>query len=225
MRCPVVSHKCIFLEAEKVGKRTTKYSALAERCIKFFLFLRFARHSHKIFVDSGFIASISSAILKLQLVVLQSATTPYSSHFYKATSLSASATAMDSSSYWEARINRALKELCHASTGFQRVASIRHLSTHSKSDYNGRALTFEVILYSTGHGKTLASLEELIKHRLDEAYLPGLGSLDPEASYVQRLEESMPGRRSANLDPFSKDRILLCFTNDLFDIILARVGN
>ncbi|KAL5971890.1 Syndecan [Taenia solium] len=130
----------------------------------------------------------STAILKLHLVVLQSVTTPYSSHFYKVTSSSAA----DSSSYWEARISRALKELCHASTGFQRVASVRRLSTHPNPDHNGRALTFEVILYSTGHGKTLANLEELIKHRLDEAYLPGLGSLDPEASYVQRLEESMP---------------------------------
>ncbi|VUZ56739.1 unnamed protein product [Hymenolepis diminuta] len=37
----------------------------------------------------------------------------------------------------------------------------------------------------------MGSLEELIKHRLDEGYLPGLGSLDPEASCIKRLEESM----------------------------------
>uniref|UniRef100_A0A0R3WQ34 Retrotransposon gag protein n=1 Tax=Hydatigena taeniaeformis TaxID=6205 RepID=A0A0R3WQ34_HYDTA len=130
--------------------------------------------------------------LKLHLVVLQSVTTPYSGHFYKDTPSLSSPAVVDSSSYWETRINRALGELCHASTGYQRVASIRRLPTLSNSDYNGRALTFEVILYSTGHGKTLANLEELIKHRLDEAYLSGLGPLDPEVSYVQRLEESMP---------------------------------
>ncbi|CDS41987.1 syndecan [Echinococcus multilocularis] len=134
----------------------------------------------------------STAILKIYLVVLQSVTTHYSSQFYEDTSLPSSIAVVGTSSYWRTRIIRALKELCHASTGFQRVASIRRLSALSSSGYNGRALTFEVILHSTGHGRTLASLEELIKHRLDEAYLPGLGSLDPKASYVQRLEESMP---------------------------------
>ena len=52
-----------------------------------------------------------------------------------------------------------------------------------------------MILYSTGHGKNLASLEELIKNRLDEAYLHGLGLLDPNASYIHRLEEDIPGRQ------------------------------
>lgn len=77
--------------------------------------------------------------------------------------------------------------------GYQRVASIHRLPSSNPTQQKSRTIAFEVILYSTGHGKTLASLEELIKHRLDEAYLPGLGPLDPEASCIKRLEDSMPG--------------------------------
>ena len=77
--------------------------------------------------------------------------------------------------------------------GYQRVASVRRLPTLNALT-GGGVDVFEVILYSTGHGKNLADLEELIKNRLDEAHLPGLGPLDSNASYIHRLEENMPGK-------------------------------
>ncbi len=64
-------------------------------------------------------------------------------------------------------------------------------------------VTFDVQLLSTGHGGPgargsgggLPGLMELIKHRLDEAYLPGVGPLEPNESYIRMAEESIQGRQ------------------------------
>ncbi|VDL14142.1 unnamed protein product [Hymenolepis diminuta] len=133
------------------------------------------------------------AVLRIFLVVHQTSTTPFTGIYrgrnYSIPLLSSSYNT--NNSYWESRITKALQDLCQASMGYQRVASIRRLPSSNTVHQSIPTMPFEVILYSTGHGRTLGSLEELIKHRLDEGYLPGLGSLDPEASCIKRLEESM----------------------------------
>ncbi|KAM7537292.1 hypothetical protein Aperf_G00000072660 [Anoplocephala perfoliata] len=147
-------------------------------------------------LNSEDLVDCSTAVLKILLVVHKTSTTPFTSLYHKekfsVPTSSFSKANTENNYYWESRITRALHELCRASEGYQRVASIRRLPSSDPTQQKIRTMPFEVILYSTGHGKTLASLEELIKHRLDEAYLPGLGPLDPEASYIKRLEDSMP---------------------------------
>ncbi|VDO05510.1 unnamed protein product [Rodentolepis nana] len=159
------------------------------------------------------------AVLKILLVVHQATTSAFTDIYHSrkypvqlsSSSSSSSPPYKTNDSYWESRITKALHDLCQASMGYQRVASIRRLPTANSVHQRIRATPFEVTLYSTGHLRTLSSLEELIKHRLDEGYLPGLGSLDPEASCVKRLEGSMPGKpkisyQSINPEPdFSQD--------------------
>ncbi|KAM3185257.1 hypothetical protein ACTXT7_006723 [Hymenolepis weldensis] len=133
------------------------------------------------------------AVLRIYLVVHQTSTTPFTG-IYRSRNYSiplSSSSYNTNNSYWESRITKALQDLCQASMGYQRVDSIRRLPSSNTVHQSIPTMPFEVILYSTGHGRTLGSLEELIKHRLDEGYLPGLGSLDPEASCIKRLEESM----------------------------------
>uniref|UniRef100_A0A5K3FG61 4.1m domain-containing protein n=1 Tax=Mesocestoides corti TaxID=53468 RepID=A0A5K3FG61_MESCO len=136
---------------------------------------------------------VSFTVLKIQLVVYQNEPISYDTQSYTKTHKWADT---PTSSYWEPRIVQVLQELCHASTGYQRVAAIRRLSfneAHNRPQVGdpGRMIAFEVLLFSTGHGQSLADLEELIKHRLDEAYLAGVGPLEPNASYIQLIAERM----------------------------------
>nr|CDS33341.2 syndecan [Hymenolepis microstoma] len=140
------------------------------------------------------LADCSTAVLRILLVIHQTSTPVYTDIYHNRNypiSLSSSSPYKINDSYWESRITKALQDICQASMGYQRVASIRRLPSSNPIHQRIRTMPFEVILYSTGHLRTLSSLEELIKHRLDEGYLPGLGSLDPEASCVKLLEESM----------------------------------
>ncbi|KAM7538184.1 hypothetical protein Aperf_G00000072654 [Anoplocephala perfoliata] len=86
-----------------------------------------------------------------------------------------------------------LHGFCNTSVGYQRVAFVRSSPASNLTQQNFRKISVEVILYSVGYGKTLASLEESIYHQLDEVHLPDLDHLGPEASCIKRLEVSMPG--------------------------------
>ncbi|VDD76159.1 unnamed protein product [Mesocestoides corti] len=146
------------------------------------------------------------SVLKIQLVVYQNEPISYDTQSYTKTHKWADT---PTSSYWEPRIVQVLQELCHASTGYQRVAAIRRLSfneAHNRPQVGdpGRMIAFEVLLFSTGHGQSLADLEELIKHRLDEAYLAGVGPLEPNASYIQLIAERMEDS-THQLDPPQQD--------------------
>lgn len=53
---------------------------------------------------------------------------------------------------------------------------------------------FEVKLLSTGHGDSLRTTMDLIKNRLDEAYLFGVGSLEPNVSSIELTQLSLNGK-------------------------------
>lgn len=112
------------------------------------------------------------------------------------------------SAYWEPRIAKSLEDLCFSATGYQRVTKVHRVpyerrATAKLGGIGGRSggaidlsrlVTFDVTLMSTGHVGSVQSLMELIKHRLDEAYLPGVGSLEQNESYIRLSEESIMGR-------------------------------
>ncbi|VUZ56740.1 unnamed protein product, partial [Hymenolepis diminuta] len=103
------------------------------------------------------LADCSTAVLRIFLVVHQTSTTPFTGIYrgrnYSIPLLSSSYNT--NNSYWESRITKALQDLCQASMGYQRVASIRRLPSSNTVHQSIPTMPFEVILYSTGHGRTL----------------------------------------------------------------------